>query len=254
MKKIKELNLMFLIMFKIGLFTFGGGYSMVAIIESELVDKKRWITKEEFLNIIAIAESSPGPLAVNSATYVGYKIAGFWGSLFCTLGVVMPSFCIIFAISFFYEKFLSLKYVGYAFMGIKVCVAYLITMAGIKMLKSLNKNIFAIVLTILTIVAMLALNFISKNISSIYYILIGGLVGVFAYIYLQIKGKNQEKNNANDNRNSSSQLENLNGENTSLKSIDFENSIDKENHQSNVYDKVKKQPPNNKRTKGEVEK
>ena len=185
-------------MFKIGLFTFGGGYAMVAIIESELVDKKKWITKEEFLDIIAIAESSPGPIAINSATYVGYKVGGFLGSLFCTLGVVMPSFIIIFIISFFYERFLALEYVKYAFMGIQVCVAYLITFAGIKMLKSVKNNVFSIILTVLTVGCMLVLNFLSKNISSIYYILIGGLVGITAYICKLIKKRTKIKSAAND--------------------------------------------------------
>lgn len=193
MQKLKKLLSMFLVMFKIGLFTFGGGYAMIAIIESELVEKKKWITHDEFLDIIAIAESSPGPIAINSATYVGYKVGGFLGSLFCTLGVVLPSFTIIFVISFFYEWFLSLEYVQYAFMGIQACVAYLIVSAGIKMLKSIKKNFISITLLSLTVVLMLVLTFVSKNISSVYYILIGGLIGIVAYICrlieLRRKGK-----------------------------------------------------------------
>ena len=93
MKKLKLLLTLFVTMFKIGLFTFGGGYAMIAIIEREIIERKKWIDNDEFLDIIAIAESTPGPLAINSATFVGYKIAGVLGSVFATLGVVLPSFC-----------------------------------------------------------------------------------------------------------------------------------------------------------------
>ena len=103
MKKLKQLFFLFLTFFKIGLFTFGGGYAMIPIIEREAVDRKNWISKDEFLDILAIAESTPGPLAINSATYVGYKVCGVLGSVFATLGVVLPSFIIIFAISFFFS-------------------------------------------------------------------------------------------------------------------------------------------------------
>ena len=98
MKKIKQLFELFCIMFKIGLFTFGGGYAMVGIMENELVERKKLIEHEEFLDLLAIAESTPGPIAINSATYIGYKRCGILGSAFATLGVVLPSFIIIFAI------------------------------------------------------------------------------------------------------------------------------------------------------------
>ena len=120
MKKGKLLLNLFLTMLKIGLFTFGGGYGMIALLESELVEKKKWIEKDEFVDMIAIAESTPGPIAVNASTYVGYKIAGFMGSLLATIGVCLPSFIIIFLISLFFEKFVALKYVAYAFKGIQV--------------------------------------------------------------------------------------------------------------------------------------
>ena len=104
MKKLKQLFFLFLTFFKIGLFTFGGGYAMIPIIEREAVDRKNWISKDEFLDILAIAESTPGPLAINSATFVGYKVCGVLGSVFATLGVVLPSFIIIFAIFFHPRK------------------------------------------------------------------------------------------------------------------------------------------------------
>ena len=100
MKKLKELLKLFLCFFKIGLFTFGGGYAMISVIQHEVVDKRKWISDEEYLDIIAIAESTPGPHAINTSTYVGYKVCGVLGSIFATLGTVLPSLLIIFGISF----------------------------------------------------------------------------------------------------------------------------------------------------------
>ena len=193
MKKLKNCLALFVSFFKIGLITFGGGYAMIAIIESELVEKKKWIEKTEFLDVIAIAESTPGPIAINSATFIGYKRGGFWGSFFATLGVVMPSFIIIFAISFFFEKFLSLEYVGYAFKGIQACVAYLILSAGIKMFKGLKKNAFNVVLFGLTVAVMVTLDLLAVSFSSVYYILIGGAVGIVVYLVSFTKDKKSEK-------------------------------------------------------------
>ena len=193
MQKLKNYLALFASFFKIGLITFGGGYAMIAIIESELVEKKKWIEKNEFLDVIAIAESTPGPIAINSATFIGYKRGGFWGSFFATLGVVMPSFIIIFAISFFFEKFLSLEYVGYAFKGIQACVAYLILSAGIKMFKGLKKNAFNVVLFGLTVAVMVTLDLLAVSFSSVYYILIGGAVGIVVYLVSFAKDKKSEK-------------------------------------------------------------
>ena len=124
MQKFKTCLKLFLVMFKIGLFTFGGGYAMISLLESELVAKRKWLESDEFLNVVAIAESTPGPVAINAATYVGYKLAGVWGSLSATVAVALPSFSIIFLISLFFDAFLSLKYVAYAFDGIQVCVIF----------------------------------------------------------------------------------------------------------------------------------
>lgn len=200
MKTLKNCLSLFLSFFKIGLITFGGGYAMIAIIESELVEKKRWIEKNEFLDVIAIAESTPGPIAINSATYIGYKRGGFLGSLFATLGVVTPSFIIIFAISFIFEKFLSLQYVTYAFNGIQACVAFLILSAGIKMFKGLPKTPFNIILFSITTALMVVLDLLAISFSSIYYILIGGVVGVVVYLitFSKTKDQKQEKNIASE--------------------------------------------------------
>ena len=112
----------FLTFFKIGAFTFGGGYAMIPLIEKETVEKKKWITDDDVLEIITIAESTPGPIAINAATFVGYRVCGFWGALTATLGVVIPSFGIILAISILIKQFRDIKAVQYAFNGIRAGV------------------------------------------------------------------------------------------------------------------------------------
>lgn len=191
LQKLKKSLKLFLVMFKIGLFTFGGGYAMIAIIERELVEKRKIIEHEEFIDLIAIAESTPGPLAINSATYIGYKYSGVLGSVFATLGVVLPSFIIIFAISLFYDAFISLEYVRYAFFGIQACIPFIIVSAGIKMFKKLPKTIFNYLFLALTVVLMVSFSIFSIAFSSIFYILIGGACGVFAYLFLTLKNKKE---------------------------------------------------------------
>ncbi len=198
MQKLKNLLKLFLTMFKIGLFTFGGGYAMIAVVEREVVEKKKWIPQEEFIDLIAIAESTPGPLAINSATYVGYKICGVLGSIFATLGVVLPSFTIIFVISLFFDAFLGLEYVSYAFRGIQACVAFLIVSAGFKMLKGLKKNVFNITLLVLTIGCLLAFSLFAINFSSIFYILIGGVLGLSVYLIRLCVKKNKASPDTKD--------------------------------------------------------
>lgn len=190
MKK-KNLLILFLTFLKIGAFTFGGGYAMIAILENEFVEKKKWITKEEFLDMVAIAESTPGPIAINSATYIGYRQAGFFGSLFSTLGVVIPSFVIIFLISLFFDEFLQFKYVQYAFKGIQACVVYLILSAGIKMLKGLKKTALNIIILVSVICLMLSISIFAWNFSSIYLILISGAIGLVAYHISLVKKKDE---------------------------------------------------------------
>ena len=180
-------------MFKIGLFTFGGGYAMIAIIEREIIEKKNWIAQEDFLDLIAIAESTPGPLAINSATYVGYKICGVWGSVFATLGVAIPSFTIIFIISLFFDAFLKIEWVAYAFKGIQVAVALLIFNAGVKMLKGVKKTPLNLVLLLATIVCLVAFSLFAIKFSTIFYILIGGTIGVVLYLLSLIKKKNKKQ-------------------------------------------------------------
>lgn len=193
MKKTNQLLTLFLSFLKIGLFTFGGGYAMIALIEREFVEKKKWIGKKEFLDVIAISESTPGPLAINSATYIGYEVKGFLGALLSTIAVSIPSFVIIYIISLFLNKFLAFEYVGYAFRGIQVCVIYLILSAGIKMLKELDKTFINILVFILTIICMVLLSLFAIDFSSIYYIFIGGFIGLSVYLINFYSKKKKEK-------------------------------------------------------------
>ena len=194
LERFKKVLRLFLVFFKIGLFTFGGGYAMIAVMEREFVEKKGWINHEEFLDIIGIAESSPGPLAINSATFIGYKYGKFLGALLATLGVVLPSFIIIFAISFFFDQFLALEYVGYAFRGIQACVAFLILSAGIKMLTQIKRNAFNVIMVLLTVGAMITIELFAADFSTIFLILIGGAIGLCVYLigYFKTRHKSEK--------------------------------------------------------------
>ena len=185
--KIKGYLWLFLTMLKIGLFTFGGGYAMIALLENEFVEKKKWLEKDEFLDVAAIAESTPGPIAINAATYMGYKNAGIIGSIIATLGICIPSFVIIYAISLFFDAFLSLTLVEYAFKGIQICVVYLILTAGLKMLKQMKKTAFNIIIVSITIICMVVFSLFSVKFSTIFYILISGACGVVVYLLGRIK-------------------------------------------------------------------
>lgn len=186
MKKRNGLSL-FLTMLKIGLFTFGGGYAMIALLENEFVSKRSWLEKDEFLDIAAIAESTPGPIAINAATYIGYKRAGLLGSIFATIGICLPSFLIIYTISIFFDSFLSFSCVEYAFNGIQICVVYLILSAGLKMLKQMKKTVFNIAVITLTIACMVLFSIFAVDFSTIFYILISGTLGVLVYLLGRLK-------------------------------------------------------------------
>ena len=179
-------------MLKIGLFTFGGGYAMIALLENEFVEKKKWIEKDEFLDVAAIAESTPGPIAINAATYIGYKNAGIIGSVMATLGICIPSFVIIFAISLFFDAFLSLTLVAYAFKGIQICVVYLILSAGLKILKQMKKTVFNIIIILITLICMVVLSLFAVKFSTIFYILISGAFGVVVYFLGKLKKEEKQ--------------------------------------------------------------
>lgn len=189
MRSVKKLTSLFFAMLKIGLFTFGGGYAMLALLESELVSKKGWLEREEFLDMVVIAESNPGPVAVNSAAYVGYRLAGVGGALAATFAVCLPAFVILFVISFVFDAFLSLTLVDYAFRGIRVAVVYLIFSAGVKMLRVLPKKPMTLVLFALSFAALFAGSLLSVNFSSIFYIFAGGLAGLSAFALSRMREK-----------------------------------------------------------------
>ena len=182
---------LFLTMLKIGLFTFGGGYAMIALLENEFVSKRKWIEPNEFLDMIAISESTPGPIAINAATYIGYQLLGVLGSLTATVAVCIPSFVIIYAISLFFDLFLSFPLVAYAFKGIQVCVIWLILSAGLKMLKQLKKTPLNIIILSAVIACMVTFSILAVRFSTIYYILISGGIGLLVYL-LNLLRKDKE--------------------------------------------------------------
>ena len=180
-------------MLKIGLLSFGGGYAMLALLENELVSRKKWITKEEFLDMTAIVGSTPGSIAVNASTYIGYKMAGVLGSLIATVAVCIPSFAIIYIISLFFQRFLSFAYVVYAFRGIQICVIFLIMSAGINMFMSLKKDLFTVSVFVATAVIHVFCALMCIRFSSVLYILFGGLFGVVFYLLLKLRERRSNK-------------------------------------------------------------
>ena len=188
-KPLPKLLSLFLSFLKIGAFTFGGGYAMIALLENEFVSRKKWLEKDEFLDMLGIGESTPGPIAVNMATFIGYRVAGVLGALLATLAVCLPAFTIIFIISLFFDKFLSLTYVGYAFRGVQICVVYLIGSAGIKVIKGMEKNVFSVIVASVVFIAFILLSLFSVSFSTIFYILIAGVLGLILYCIGRIRGK-----------------------------------------------------------------
>lgn len=173
---------LFLTFAKIGLFTFGGGYAMIALIENTCVEKKQWITHDEMMNITVVAESTPGPIAINCATYIGYKQKGIVGALIATIGMILPSFCIIFAISKFLDHFLEITWIAHAFQGIKIAVGILILGAAIKMLQTMQKKPLPKAFMLCAFAAMLLINIFSVRISSIVLMLAAGLISLIIFM------------------------------------------------------------------------
>ena len=181
-QEVKSLGTLFFTFFKIGLFTFGGGYAMIALLEEEFIQRRKWLDKDEFLDMTAIAESTPGPVAINSATYLGYKLAKVPGAATATVAVCLPSFLIIYAISLFFEQFTQLTVIANAFKGIQVCVIYLIFSAGVRMLKALDKSPFATGVLAAVMLVMVGLSLAGVRVSSILLILLSGAAGVAAWL------------------------------------------------------------------------
>ena len=172
---------------KIGLFTFGGGYAMISIIENQCVERKKWISSDEMMNMTVIAESTPGPIAINCSTFAGYKRAGISGALAATLGMVMPSFIVIYFISMYLDNFLELTIIANAFKGIKIGVGFLILNAGITMLKKMQKKKVSKAIMICSCVTMLWVNFFSWKISSISLMVVAAIVSLALFNLQEIQ-------------------------------------------------------------------
>lgn len=180
MGKLKELWSLFFTFFKIGAFTFGGGYAMISLIEDECVTKHGWMTHEEMADMTAIAESTPGPISINCATHIGFRRAGVLGAALTTLGVVLPSFIIILLIANFFDAILEVPIINAAFRGIRVAVALLILRVGIKLVRKTKKKPFVAGLLLGSALLMMAIHVFSLSISTVYLILGAALVGLAA--------------------------------------------------------------------------
>ena len=173
---------LFLTFAKIGLFTFGGGYAMISMIQDNCVERKQWITHSEMMNITVIAESTPGPIAINCATFTGYKKAGFIGSVVATLGMVIPSFVVIYLISMFLDNFLELTIIANAFKGIKIAVGILILDAAVTMIKKMPKKKLPRAIMICSCIVMFCINIFALNFSSISLMLIAAVISLSIFI------------------------------------------------------------------------
>ncbi len=180
--RLKTCLRLFWIFFKIGAFTFGGGYAMIPLIQKETVETHKMIKESDILDIVAIAESTPGPIAVNSATFIGYQAAGVWGSLAATLGVALPSFVVILVISFFLRQFMAYKVVQYAFYGIRAGVLALVVKAFVSMFKQCPKGVVAY--CILAAAFLLA---VFTEINVILIIASAGVVGLITHLLMHKK-------------------------------------------------------------------
>lgn len=184
---------LFFTFFKISLFTFGGGYAMIPLIKETIIEKRKWLNEDQLIEIIAISESTPGPIAINMATYIGYKQKGFFGSLMATLGVVIPSFIIIYIISLFFNQFMEYTYVRYAFSGINCAVGILIISASYSLFKKQEKKLIPILMMIVTIILMIVIELFKINFSSIILILIGGFLGLLINGINNFRSKSKEE-------------------------------------------------------------
>lgn len=198
--------------FKIGLFTFGGGYAMISIVKDEFVSKEKYVSDEEFMNLIAVAEATPGPIAINMATYIGYKVKGMIGAIVATIGVVLPSLIIIYIISLFIIEVLKIKVVTDIFIGISIAVAYIIIRTALSLMRkemtiSDNKIITSIVFLAVLIIALLT-DFLSININVIFLIFASIILGIIIYFVNKCCRKNGGENSTG---NGSGSKENING-------------------------------------------
>ena len=185
MTKWQKILKLFTTFFRIGAFTFGGGYAMIPLIQKETVETHKWITDDDILEIIAIAESTPGPIAINSATFVGYRVAGVFGSMAATLGVVLPSFIIISIIALVLNEYQHIQSVKYAFWGIRAGVLALVLKALINMYKKCKKNVMAYIV--------MALAFIGAAILNIHVLIIIVSCAIIGLVYSLVKKGGNEQ-------------------------------------------------------------
>ena len=185
--------LLFLSMLKIGCFAFGGGYAIIALLENEFISRHKWIEHDEFLDVVAIAESTPGPIAINVATYIGYKLKGVFGAIVATVGICLPSFVIMYLVSLFYEQFMEITLVASAFKGIQICVLYLIASAGFKMLKKIKKTTLNVTMFTVTCVGMILCTLFDIHISSVWFVFAAGILGVTVFFIKDRKPKGENK-------------------------------------------------------------
>ena len=185
--------LLFLSMLKIGCFAFGGGYAIIALLENEFISKRKWIDRDEFLDIVTIAESTPGPIAINVATYIGYKLRGVLGAVVATVGMCVPSFVIMYLVSLFSQQFMEIALVAAAFKGIQICVVYLIASAGLKILNKMKKTPQNIAVFSVTCLGMILCTLFDIHISSVWFILGAGILSLMLFFIK--KHKTREENN-----------------------------------------------------------
>lgn len=183
----------FLSMLKIGCVAFGGGYAIIALLENEFIIKKKWIDQDEFLDVVAIAESTPGPIAINVSTYIGYKLKGIPGAVVATVGMCIPSFVIMYAVSVFYEQFMEFKPVASAFKGIQICVVYLIAAAGVRVLKRMKKTVLNITVFSVTCIGMVLGTLLNFRISSVLFVVVAGILGLLFFFINRGKSKGANK-------------------------------------------------------------
>lgn len=163
---------------KIGTFTIGGGYAMLPLIQKEVVEKKGWLSKEDFLDVLAISQSAPGVFAINISIFVGERLKGFKGGVVAALGSTLPSFVTILLIAMFFSSFKDNEVVNSIFMGIRPAVVALIAVPLIGMSKTINLNRYTSLIPIATLLLIVLL-----GISPIYLIMAGAILGLF-YFYL----------------------------------------------------------------------
>jgi chromate transporter len=176
MKNFRDIINYYIVFFKIGLLTIGGGYTMLPIIEKEVVEKNKWATDEEVIDSYALAQSIPGVIAVNTATLLGNKMNGFWGALAASLGVITPSIIIIVIISMFFLEFRDVTQVANAFKGIRVAVLALLIMSVYKMIKKSIKDIWGILFAIVSFICVLFV-----KVSPVYIIIGAAIISIIIY-------------------------------------------------------------------------